>query len=251
MSSPPAMDLALFMRRAGDPGSLAGLLAEDVERCLAAGLRERARVSLVVSGGRTPVALFTLLRRAPIDWARVDITLADERWVPPEDPASNEGLVRRELLRDRAAAANFVPMKSPCPVLQQGAVDAWARIAAMPRPFDLVLLGMGDDGHTASLFPGAPGIEAALDLRASPACVAMSAPVPPHARLSLNLSAIAASRETWLHFTGESKLELFEAARRLAARVDAGEAPPSRLASLPVSAVLRLPARRPRLYWAP
>jgi 6-phosphogluconolactonase len=110
---------------------------------------------------------------------------------------------------------------------------------------------MGDDGHTASLFPGSPGIDAALDLRASPACVAMSAPVPPHARLSLNLSAIAASREAWLHFTGESKLELFESARRLVESVETGEAPPARLASLPVSAVLRLRALRPRLYWSP
>jgi 6-phosphogluconolactonase len=234
-----------------DPRQLAARLALDVEAVLAEALAARPRASLVVSGGRTPIALFRHLRQAPLDWARMDITLADERWVDPDQPGSNEGLVRRELLQERATAARFVAMKVAQPTPQQGAAEAWAAICVMPRPFDLVLLGMGDDGHTASLFPGSPRIHDALDLRAPPGCVPMSAPVAPQARLSLNLSAIAASRAVWLHFTGQQKLDLFEAARLLASRVDAGEAPASRLATLPVSAVLRLRAPRPRLYWSP
>jgi 6-phosphogluconolactonase len=164
----------------------------------------------------------------------VSVTLTDERWVSPEDPASNEGLVRRALLAGAASAARFVPLKNVAPTAADGAAAAWQAVCAMPRPFDVVVLGMGDDAHTASLFPESPGLVAALDPEAAPGCVAMTAPVMPTERLSLNLAALAQARHLIVHFTGEAKWRVWQAA-----------------AGLPIGLTLRRSASLPTLYWSP
>jgi 6-phosphogluconolactonase len=136
------------------------------------------------------------------------ITLSDERWVAPRHPASNERMVRQRLLRGKASAAHFIPLKTddPAPGDALDAVDA--RVAAMPRPFDAVLLGMGEDGHFASLFPG----NAALKIGLDPICAENVTPVDapgaagsPH-RLSLTLSALTDARWIVLIIRGEAKL---------------------------------------------
>jgi 6-phosphogluconolactonase len=235
-------------RRFDGAAALAMTLASDVEHALAAALQERAHASLVVSGGKSPVPFFRRLSEAPLDWRRVHITLADERWVEPDDAESNEGLVRRELLQQRAAQAQFVGLKNDAPTPQQGAARSWVQIAPLPRPFDVVVLGMGTDGHTASLFPGSPGIAAALDPTAPPACVAMSAPVAPNLRMSLNLAALLQSRRVLLQLDGERKWEVYREAARLAAAGDGGPLPPQ---APPVSAVLRQRTPGVQVYWAP
>lgn len=223
-----------FTRRE-DPATLAAVLAEDIAVLLADAIREHGRASLVVAGGRTPLPVFECLRRRDLDWSRVVVTLTDERWVPPTDPASNELLVRRALLVDRAAAATFLPLKNDAATAEQGAAAAWQGVAAgMPLPFDVVVLGMGEDAHTASLFPGSPGIDRALDPQAAPACVAMRAPVTPTERLSMNLAALAAARQLIVHFTGEAKWTTWQAADEL-----------------PIGLTLRRAASRPWLYWSP
>lgn len=234
-----------------DAAALSDVLAVELHQLLARALRDRGVASLVVSGGRTPLLLFRRLRHATLDWSRIFVTLADERWVDPTDPASNEGLLRSELLLDAAAHARFLPLKNAAPTPQQGAAGAWALLTQLPRPFDAVLLGMGDDGHTASLFPGSPGILAALDPQAAPACVAMSAPVHPNARLSLNLAALAQCRQLFLHIAGDSKWQVYESALLAATRAESGEVDLRGIAALPVSAVLRLRQANPRLYWSP
>lgn len=199
-------------RRYPDAGALAFDLAARVADLLEAALTARGRASLVVSGGRTPLGLFARLRTQEIAWARVCIALADERWVGPADEASNERQVREVLLRERAAAASFLGLKNAAPTPDAGAVAAWETFARVPRPFDVTLLGMGDDGHTASLFPGSPNLGRALDTGAAAGCAGMWAPGPPQARLSLNLSALLDSRRIVLLISGDAKWRTYQAA---------------------------------------
>jgi 6-phosphogluconolactonase len=222
------------LHRYADAQQLAEALAGALARDLAAAVQQRGSASLVVSGGSTPLPLFRLLRQMPLPWEHITITLADERWVDPQDAASNERLLRQELLRDAAARAQFIPLKNDAPTPASGAARAWSALQAVPRPFDVVLLGMGDDGHTASLFPGSPGIDAALAAEAAPGCVAMRAPVPPMARLSLNAAALLQTRQLYLHFTGEAKWQVW-----------------ARAADLPVGLTLRRAVSRPQLYGSP
>ncbi len=153
-----------------------------------------------------------MLREEQLDWSRVCIALADERWVDTDDPDSNEKLVRDHLLRGPAAAASFHGLKNGAPTPDMGAVSAWETFARVPRPFDAVILGMGDDGHTASLFPGSPNLPSALNPAAVAGCVGMWSPVAPQPRLSLNLSALLDSRRIVLLINGAGKWRTFLAA---------------------------------------
>ena len=199
MSSEPAA------RRYADMDTLSRELAAQIAAGLAAAIAARGLASLVVSGGRTPQRLFEMLRAQPLDWSRVCIALADERWVDPADGASNEKLVRDVLLKDLAASARFLGLKNGAPTPDLGAVSAWETFARVPRPFDAVLLGMGDDGHTASLFPGSPNLPSALNQAAAAGCVGMWSPEPPQARLSLNLTALLDSRRIVVLISGDAK----------------------------------------------
>ncbi len=231
--NPPAIRFA-------DIETLSRELARQLAAGLTAAIGQRGRASLVVSGGRSPVKLFEQLRGTALAWDRVSVTLADERWVDPKDPASNERLVRDELLKERAADARFTGLKRPEPTPDAGAAAAWSAIAGMARPFDAVLLGMGDDGHTASLFPDSPNLAAALDESAAPGCVAMLSPTPPQARLSLNLAALLESRHIVILITGESKWLTYSAASR-----------PGPAERMPVRAVLRQRRTPVNVFWSP
>src|SRR5258708_29851376 len=205
------MNSDLSAQRYADIETLSRELATLVAGSLTAAISARGLASLVVSGGRSPVRLFEILRTQPLDWGRVCIALADERWVSPEDPASNERLVRDFLLKDHAASARFLGLKNRAPTPDLGAVSACETFARVPRPFDAVILGMGDDGHTASLFPGSPNLPSALNAAAG--CVGMWSPVAPHPRLRLNLTALLDSRRIAAVITGESKWHTYGAAR--------------------------------------
>ena len=219
---------------------LATQLAAAVAGWLRLALTERDRASLVVSGGRSPVALFQLLSLAELDWPRVSVTLADERWVEPSSAASNERMVREYLLQAEAAAAEFVPLKTAELNPDDALVERERAIAAMPRPFAVVVLGMGDDGHTASLFPESAGLAAAFDAASAPGLVSITPIHAPHRRISLNLSALLDSRHIALQIQGEAKHKVFE-------RALAGA--PSGL--LPVAAVLQQARIPVDVYWAP
>jgi 6-phosphogluconolactonase len=216
--------------------ALSGEIKVDLEEAIAA----RGAASLVVSGGRTPVRLFEQLRTEPLDWSRVWVTLADERWVDTSDPASNEKLVRDTLLTGAAAAAHFVGLKNPAPTPEAGADWATRALGRVPRPFDVVLLGMGEDGHTASLFPGSLALGKALDRAAPAGCIALNSLTAPHARLSLNLAALLDSRRIILHIEGESKWQVYQRAKAAGA-----------VAELPVRSVLHQKEVPIDVYWAP
>src|ERR1700733_1121704 len=228
------------LRRYPDRAALTEALAARIVAALEDGIRGGGSASLVVSGGRSPAALFDLLSSAALDWRCVWIALTDERWVDTTSGDSNEHLVREHLLRNGAAKANFVGMKSAAAQPAEAAASSWSAIASLPRPFDYVLLGMGDDGHTASLFPQSPGLASAIDPLQPPGCVAMIAPVAPQARMSLNLSALLDARRIGLLIVGDGKLAVYERA---------GESGP--VADMPVRALLRQQQLPVSVYWAP
>jgi 6-phosphogluconolactonase len=223
-----------------DLGMLARELAAQLAAQLRAAIAQRGAASLVVSGGRSPIKLFEHLRTQALDWSRVTLALADERWVDPADPASNERLVREVLLQDRAAAARFVGLKNAAATPDLGAEAAWQTFADVARPFDAVILGMGDDGHTASLFPASPQLAAALDPAAAPGCIGMRSPTAPEARLSLNLAALLDSRRIVILITGAAKWLTYSAA-----------AGPGAVEQMPVRAVLRQRRTPVDVIWSP
>jgi 6-phosphogluconolactonase len=223
-----------------DDESLSRALAEQIAAGLRAAIAARGLASLVVSGGKSPVKLFELLRTQTLDWSRVCIALADERWVDPADPGSNERLVRDVLLKDSAAAARFHGLKNGAPTPDMGAVSAWETFARVPRPFDAVVLGMGDDGHTASLFPRSPNLHDALNPGAAAGCIGMRAPTEPRARISLNLAALLDSRLVYILILGAAKLHTFTAASG-----------PGPVEDMPVRAVLRQDRTPVEVVWAP
>ena len=232
-TEPPAV-------RYPDLDTLSQQLAAGIAADLAAAIAARGLASLVVSGGRSPVKLFEHLRTLTIDWSRVCVALADERWVDPSDPASNERLVRDVLLRDAAAAARFTGLKNGCATPDLGAGMAWSTFNGVPRPFDVLVLGMGDDGHTASLFPDSPNLARALDEAAAAGCIGMRSPLAPEARLSLNLAALLDSRRIVMLITGESKWRTYIAAVQ-----------PGAVERMPVRAVLRQQHAPVDVVWSP
>ncbi|MBX3481821.1 MAG: 6-phosphogluconolactonase [Caulobacter sp.] len=166
--------------------------AAIVER-LQAALIDRGAGHLCVTGGRSPGPVYDRLKDSPLDWSHVQVTLSDERWVDESSPDSNARLVRERLLTGPAAAATFVSLRGDDADPEHGAWAADLRVAPL-IPFDAVLLGMGEDGHFASLFPGNPALEHGLD--PAGARLVVHAPTgsptgaPPQDRVSLTLHAL-------------------------------------------------------------
>jgi 6-phosphogluconolactonase len=175
-------------------------LSEGLVRTLEEAISSRGAGLLAVSGGRTPRLVFERLREAPLDWARVIVTLTDDRWVAPEHPESNEGLVRTYLLQGAAEQAAFVSLFGGEATPQDGLRACEQGLAALNLPFDAVYLGMGADGHFASLFPG----DSAIDASDGP-CVAIPGKGRRLPRMSLTVSTLLAARRLFLLFAGEEK----------------------------------------------
>jgi 6-phosphogluconolactonase len=201
------------------PTELNVRLARDIAQRLAAAIQVRGFAVLSVSGGKSPVALFEALRVTDIDWSRVRITLVDERCVPRNHPDSNALLVQSHLQQDLAAKAQLVfmvtrtsePLDTPA---AQAKAAGIALLAASPA--DVLVLGMGADGHTASLFPEAPNLAEALDLRNTQTCVAIELAQPPanapYARITQTLAQILSARHIVLPLTGADKLNTLQQA---------------------------------------
>lgn len=199
------------------PEEAADYLSAQVAFLLQKGLAERGAASFVVPGGRTPGLFFEKLAERPLAWERVTAVPSDERWVDKTSPDSNEALVRRTLLRGNARLADFVPLYTGDATPADGVEEAERRVAAMPRPFDAVVMGMGDDGHFASLFPGEEALKVGLDLSAEAICVPARGPAGGPPRISLTLAALAASRHIFILATGEKKREVWSSSGDLPA----------------------------------
>lgn len=186
---------------------LANTIAGELNRAL----MTHERASLAVPGGTTPGPVFDILSAVDIDWSRVDVLLTDERWVPEDSPRSNARLLRERLLVDKAAAARFLPFYTGGEASDLELLDVATRIEAL-CPLTFVLLGMGEDMHTASLFPGADKLEKALSDTA-PALVAMRAPGAEEPRVTLSAAVINGAMNKHLVILGPAKRAALERAQ--------------------------------------
>jgi len=191
-------------------------LCQKLSQRICAALQEaiaaRGRAALVVSGGKTPIPLFAALSEISIEWDRVFITLADERWVEVSDRNSNETLVREHLLCNQARDVHFHGLKNTHTSAVDGEEECEETLAHLPRPFDIVILGMGPDGHTASLFPGAARLSEALDMGSGRLCMAMTSVSAPHDRMTLTLPVLLDSHQIYIHLSGREKRDVYERA---------------------------------------
>ncbi|EMT6778797.1 TPA: 6-phosphogluconolactonase [Neisseria gonorrhoeae] len=188
-------------------------LADAVADALQGALDEKGGAVLAVSGGRSPIAFFNALSQKDLDWKNVGITLADERIVPTNHADSNTGLVREYLLKNKAAAAVWIPMvedgKTETELHPDAVVDYALKHYKQP---DVLILGMGNDGHTASIFPKAPQFQTAIDGSAGVALVHTTPVIAPHERISMTLDAIAHTGHVFLAIQGEEKKAVFDQA---------------------------------------
>lgn len=191
--------------------ALADRLAKDVAKVLSTAIAERGRASAVVSGGSTPLPMFQCLAKdASVDWSRVTITLADERAVPADHDDSNERFAFTHLFQGAAQAASFVSLLPEDLFALDDLTAVAERVDAMADVFDVVLLGMGGDGHTASLFPDAPELEFAMQTDQS--VTALHPPSVSQARISLSAQRLLKSRHMWLHISGDAKAAVLQEA---------------------------------------
>jgi 6-phosphogluconolactonase len=223
-----------------DSAELASALADEVARRLAGAIYARDRASIAVSGGSTPKRFFEELSTRELAWDKVTVTLVDERFVPADNPRSNHLLVATHLLKNNAAAATFVPLYYDAASIEEAAEKASETTAGLDRPFDVVILGMGADGHTASFFPHGDNLERALDPTGLNGVLTMQAPGAGEERLTFSFSSLSDARFLVLHIEGDEKKTALD-------KATAGEDE----AEMPVRAMLNRAASPVEIYWAP
>lgn len=220
-------------------------LHQDCVQRLADAVDNRGRASLLVSGGSTPAPLYEMLATTELPWHSVTVALVDERWVAPDQDGSNEAFIKSHLLQALASTATYIPTKTPHHRAIDGLASCEQAYGKLSRPFDLTILGMGPDGHTASLFPRAEGLDVALDISRQQLCAALCA--RPSAvtgdlceRLSLSLYGLLQAQQLHIVITGEEKLSVYQAAKTA-----------TQVTDTPVSAVLQQASVPVLVYWAP
>ena len=187
-------------------------LAEKVSQILQAAIALKGKASIAVSGGSTPKGFFKVLSNKAIDWQKVTITLADERWVDMNDDASNTRLVHENLLQNNAAAAKFFHLKQGEQLCDETLADLNLAANNTLLPLDVLILGMGEDGHTASLFPCSDQIEQALDSSNENALMKVVPKTAPHQRITFSFAALKQSKNTFLHVCGTGKKQVLDKA---------------------------------------
>ncbi|MHA7885674.1 6-phosphogluconolactonase [Nitratireductor rhodophyticola] len=222
------------------PEALAKELSATVAGKLTAAVKERGRAAIAVSGGRTPALFFDHLSRCDIPWNKITVLLVDERFVPAESPRSNARLVAQHLLQNKAARAAFVGLYHPANTIAEAAEKAADMVAKIPAPLDVVVLGMGNDRHTASFFPDATTIETLLKPVEGPDVLPVSSESAGEPRLTLSMNRIAGARFLALHIEGDDKRRTLEEAL-------ATQPGPA----APITAVLAGAKHPARIFWAP
>lgn len=231
----------LFENRA----EMIAALQLECETALRSAIDERGEATFMVSGGSTPEPLYKALSNSDLDWESVYVALVDERWVDFSHDKSNEAFTVKHLIQNKAAVANLVGMKNTAETAAEGLADCEAAFQQLAQPFDITILGMGSDGHTASLFPHAQGLEAALNPDSSELCAAIIAKQSEVTgaiveRMTLSLAGLLRSKSLVLLITGDEKLAVLRAAQ---AEGDVKD--------MPIRAVLRQQQVPVIVYWAP
>jgi len=192
--------------------SLVSELSERIAYYLKKSIKENNKASLLVSGGNTPKPLFKALSNIDIEWKKITIALVDERWVDSNNKDSNELLVKTNLLQNFASKANFVGMYFD----ENNEIKAQEICSKTYKdkvyPFDVIILGMGSDAHTASLFPNNEKLDEAFDMQNENLCISILPTTAPHRRMSLTLKAILSAKTIILHIEGEEKLKVYKEA---------------------------------------
>jgi 6-phosphogluconolactonase len=225
------------------PEAMLAALYQQVVEDLARALQERGTATLLLSGGSTPAPLYRRLSQASLDWAQVQIALVDERWVEAGNLASNERLLRESMLINKAAQAKFTGMKNSAGSPFDGVMECNLRYADLTFPHTVCLLGMGPDGHTASLFPGAEGLDAALNSHQHCAPIrAIRSGVTGDLveRMTMTPWSILQSERLVLLITGEDKWEVLQQARQ-----QSGEP------ALPIGHFIHQQTPALEVYWSP
>lgn len=198
----------------------------------------QGEASVVVSGGTTPAGVFKALSTTSLPWTDVHVILSDERWVPPGHEDSNERLVRDTLLTGEAQGATLLPVYKAGETIDERCGELNDELRLAPFPFACALLGMGEDGHFASLFPDAENLADGLDVDSQRLCIPVTTAASPYRRVSLTLSALSRSDEILLLIFGDRKRAVYEAAKTSAN-------------GHPVSHLLKQKRAPVHLYWAP
>jgi len=220
------------------PKALARELAKKVSGELTKAVGARGRALLAISGGTTPRLFLEELSTAPTDWDRIAVTLADERFVPPSSNRSNARLALRHLFSNRASDAEFISLWHSAPTVEQAARKASLTISAQPLPLDVLVLGMGTDGHTASLFPDAENIDQLLAATDGPPVQPVVSKAAQEPRLTLSMPVLCNARSIFLHIEGDDKRAVIEQAL-------AGSD------ILPIRAVIERASVPVHIYWSP
>ena len=228
----------LTLHEFGDRDALAEVLSAEITHQLDRAIQFRGVATIAVSGGNTPLKLFNLLSQAELDWTRITVTLVDERWVSPDDARSNERLVKQNLLVGRAAFAQFLPFYIEGIAPEEASFKVCHEIVKLPLPFDVVILGMGADGHTASFFADADNYREAIDPAAGLPVIAMKSATAGEARMTLTMPMLITSRFLAVHIEGQDKRET------LATALVEGS-------KLPISQVLERKDIQTNIFWAP
>ena len=197
-------------------------VALEIAAQLRMAIDERGTASIAVSGGRTPIYVLPVLAAQNIAWKQVSVTLTDERWVDPNHDDSNEKLIRRRLMTGDAGSVSFSGFKNAAKTPEKGWRTCEDSLHQFPFPLDVVFLGLGEDGHIASLFPGN------VHQNSQQLCVAVPAPDGSSPRMSLTPAAILDARHIMLILSGARKRTVYEQAKR-----------PGPVEDLPVRLVLR------------
>jgi 6-phosphogluconolactonase len=189
-------------------------LSQDIAQYLSQAIQEKGIATLLLSGGSTPGGVYRLLSDTDLDWSKVTVGLVDERYVGPDSEFSNHLLLKNSLLQNKAKNAFFIPMVSDLTdyVKNEQEIEAAYRIFTEP---DVVLLGMGPDGHTASIFPNDPVSFKALDLQSTRLIFNTNAPAHPTQRITCSAALLSRAQHLLLMLTGEQKLTIFSNARQL------------------------------------
>ncbi|WP_449466546.1 6-phosphogluconolactonase [Stenotrophomonas humi] len=216
-------------------------VAKEMETILTQEVQQRGRARMLLSGGTTPAPIYELLAEQPLEWARIEVGLADERWLSPQDRDSNAWLVRNSFM-NLAEGAHFDPLvRVGLPIAE--CVHSANLLAAHSQPACLVVLGMGNDGHTASLFPGSRDLERALQSNQTYASLdATGCPVAKdwHLRITLTPHGLAPINNRLLLLRGKQKLEVLNAA------IESGD-----VHTYPVLAAINAPGSKLRVHWSP
>ncbi len=220
-------------------------LVAECQDVLAEAVSKHGQASLLVSGGSTPGPLYEALSKSDLNWKKIKIALVDERWVDEQHSASNEALIRRSLLINNAKNVEFIGMKTAAKTAKQGQSETESRYAKLAQPFTLSIIGMGNDGHTASLFPHAEGLAAALaadnqNLTAAITAIQSEVTGTNTERLTLTRNGLLKSERIIILFTGEDKLAVFNVAQQAGPVED-----------MPIRAFLNQEEVPVELYWAP